>query len=350
MTGSYFIRISVLVTTLALTLLFFVSGAVGSDGDESASEPSLAATLRARRALIAKQKEKERRAQIQERIRGNPAPDVSAEAFIVRLLDDEMPIVSRRVVKTLSPASITKLLTAVVARDNIGEGVWIPMTSDAKRVEEKRSNAQAGDSFMRDDLLTLMLVGSANDAALALAEETGRLLGGNDFNERIRLFTRLMDDKARAIGLRQSSFDNPTGLDDNPPPGCFETSQASGASSSCPMAIGHPETTAEDLGRLAAYILHQYPFIFDITQKIESAITADNGRSVRVETTNKLLTEFDRIRGGKTGFTDSAGETLLLVYTLPNGETAIIVLLRSADRFDDATQLLRWLDEVFRER
>ena len=107
MTSAYFIRISVLAATLVLVLLFFISGAVASPVSSPASSPSLAATLRARRAFIAAEKARERRAKIFMRIRALTPPDVTAEAYIVRLLDDDTALAGRRTGKILAPASIT---------------------------------------------------------------------------------------------------------------------------------------------------------------------------------------------------------------------------------------------------
>lgn len=248
-----------------------------------------------------------------------PEPDLDAEAYSVRFFGDTKPLFSRRQEKKLPPASLTKLLTAFVAQEIVSPSDLVFFSEFAKTTEPPISAVRASDAMSRDDAIRIMLVSSANDAARALAEAAGANLGGTNFSERVSLFTDSMNRKAKDLGMRHSHFENPNGFD----------------------AIGHV-VSAEDLSRLAEIIWIRYPELFRMTQDVETTI--QGSQPYLMLNTNELLTEFPAIRGGKTGFTEKARGTLLLLYPAKNGKTAVIVLLGSSNRFEDGRKVLHWLD------
>lgn len=243
-------------------------------------------------------------------------PEISAHAFLVKVIGQEQPLLKRREWKPLPPASLSKLLTAVLAQEHLPNLAEILFSENAKRAQEdgeKMSEIRAGDVLIKKDALKLLLMSSANDAAVALAER----LGGLEF------FPQLANEKARIIGMTSSRFANPTGLDQD----------------------GH-YATAQDLERLAEYIRRVHPAIWEITRAKEANITSGAGVTYKIENTNKLLAEFPAIGGSKTGFTDKAKGSLILIYPLKTGETAVIVILGSEDRFGDGRKIIRWLESV----
>lgn len=252
-----------------------------------------------------------------------PEPTLEAHAYIVQIAGDLQPLLKRREEKELPPASLTKLLTALVASEILLPQDAVPFSQFAKVTDGKMSSVPAGESLPRDEALRLMLISSANDAALALAETAGTKLGGASFPERVALFVERMNERSREIGLMHSQFENPNGLDAN----------------------GH-FASAKDLARLAEYILKNHPELFEITRIVADEIHTD--RAVYpITTTNELLQEYPGIQGGKTGYTDNAKGALILLYPVKTGQTAVIVLLGSHNRFEDGRRIIRWLEQHY---
>ena len=249
-------------------------------------------------------------------------PLLSAEAYTVRLVGAGETLLSRRGGKRVAPASLTKLMTAIVAAEKLAAADTPVFSENAKTVEERRSPAKAGDAFGRDDLIRMALVASVNDAALALAEATGAKVGRLKYQDRMQAFVRLMNGKARILGLDDTHFENPTGLD----------------------APGH-YMSAADLARLAEYALSRHPLFWEMTRQSEAAVVSLGGSRYALSNTNELLKEFPALRGGKTGFTDNAKGALLLLYPVRPDRTAIIVILKSDDRFGDGRKIIEWLEK-----
>ena len=251
-------------------------------------------------------------------------PVITAHAYFVQILGDAQPLAEQRADKQLPPASLTKILTAVVSMEELTPDAVIVFSPDAKNVEEKTSPAKAGDGFLRDDMIRLMLIDSANDAARALAEAVGRKRGGRTFDEAVSIFELVMNQKAAEIGMDSSSFQNPNGLD-----------------------AEHHLMSARDLYRLMQFTFDRYPQIWEMTRTIETPISTVMGQVYQAHTTDELLPEFPALAGGKTGFTDNAGQSLILLYRLGNGKVAAVVLLRSQDRFEDGRKVIHWLEENY---
>lgn len=250
-------------------------------------------------------------------------PEIEAHAFLVKVMEREPALLKRRDRKPLPPASLTKLLTAVVVKEYLSDSQIIAISKTAKTVGEKVSRAKEGERFRLEAALILALSSSANDAAMALAEEVGKRLGGITPAEQLELFLQTMNIKARALGMDDSRFANPTGLD-----------------------VKNHRSSARDLARLAEYIWRAHRDLWDLTRQTELEVISLAGVAYTAVNTNDLLKEFPAILGGKTGFTDEAKGTLILLYPLKTGETAVIVILGSEDRFEDGRKIIHWLESV----
>lgn len=250
------------------------------------------------------------------------APAVTARAYGVKILGQDFLILKQRELKRLAPASLTKLLTAALALDYIPSETYIEFSPEAKTTGEKTSSVAAGEKLLRDDTLLLAVASSANDAASALAETVGRAAGGKTYTERLTIFRHMMNERAHAIGMLDSSFQNPTGLDEK-----------------------DHFSSAEDLARLAEYVWKRYPQIFALSRMKEGKVSSADGGEHLVINTNELLRELPTLLGGKTGFTDNAGGALIFLYPLKNEEVAIIVILKSEDRFGDGRKIIQWLEK-----
>lgn len=256
----------------------------------------------------------------------SPFPELNAHAYLVRLVGSTQVFAKRREFKPVPPASLIKLLTAVIAQESLPKTIWITFSEDARNVEEKRSNALTGEAFLRDDTLRLVLIESANDAARAISETVAGG-AGTTFQERLEAFAALMNEKAKNLGMKNSVFSNPTGLD--------------------PESSDEPQySTAEDLARLAEYIEYEHPRLWEISRTAETVVYSDASKEYRIKNTNELLGEFPGILGGKTGFTDEARGTLIFLYPFRSDRVAIVVLLGSEDRFGDGRKVIQWLETI----
>lgn len=248
-------------------------------------------------------------------------PELKAKAYTVKIIGEEKPLFSRREWKRLAPASLTKIMTAVLARENLPADKKITFSEDAKKTEEKLSPAKAGDTFLRDEVIKLALVGSFNDAAIALSEAVGKSRRGFNLEESLIVFKTLANEKAYLLGLRNSGLQNPTGLDEE-----------------------NHYSSAEDLEKLAEYVWLRHSDLWAVSRQDEITVKTENGAEYKVNNTNELLKEFPAILGGKTGFTDNAKGALLFLYPVRPDKIVVAVILGSEDRFGDGRKIIQWLE------
>jgi D-alanyl-D-alanine carboxypeptidase len=203
-------------------------------------------------------------------------------------------------------ASITKLMTAVVANKLLDPKEVIRITDDMLLADGSSGGFVSGESFTVEDLVEAMLVVSSNDAASAVSIHYGE-----------EKFINEMNKFAEELGMIDTTFVDPTGL-----------------------SIQNL-STVEDLVRLTKYIFENEPGILKITRKpTDSIINIKTGTSRKLENINIFAGREDFI-GGKTGQIPEAGGNLLSVFSLPkNGSTVIIVVLGANDRFGETEKIL----------
>lgn len=179
----------------------------------------------------------------------------------------------------LLPASTTKVMTAVVAMERTSFLSVITATNSVTRVEPTVAKLKPGVKYYAKDLMKALLIKSANDAAVAIAEG----VSGNERN-----FVELMNAKAAELGMENTHFANASGL----PPNKGESQY----------------TTARDLAKLMRYA-SKYRFFVRTMAKSKDTICGSDGVKVLLETHNKSLTMADNVSWGKTGYTKKAGRT-----------------------------------------
>jgi len=236
-------------------------------------------------------------------------PDVDANAFTVVNASTGEVLASRHATEQLPVASITKLMTVIVALEHVHPADEVTVTARAAHVGEERIPLRAGQVVSVQDLLEGALIQSANDAADALAAAAS----GDD----VPLFVEWMNEKAQALGLRDTHFVRPDGLD----------------------APGHV-SSARDVAVLAQVAMHSQ-VVREIVR--ERTATIENG-TVRLHTWNDLLGVFPGLIGVKTGHTDAAGWCEVAAARRP-GFTIYAVVLGSptrAQRNADLDRLLAW--------
>lgn len=273
--------------------------------------------------------EQQTAASILARIPGSSDPAVRAEAVLVVRLRNHETLFQRNADLRIPIASITKLMTALAFADAAAPLAPVTISDAAKRVgkeDEKRSVLPAGEAVKAEDLLKLIIASSDSDAAYAAAEYVGGQGAptGALFQDTIARFVARMNDRAARLGLANTRFSNPSGMDG---PDNF--------------------SSAADLVRLAEEIASRHPELWSMSRIQETFIFGKAGTRYGIVNTNPLLAEFPAIFGSKTGFEDEAKGALLLLYQLAPDERIAIVLLRSPDRFADGRALIRWVEGSF---
>lgn len=211
-------------------------------------------------------------------------------------------------------ASVTKLMTMAVVIDALGSGriKWNDLVS-ASEAAVRTGGAQIwlelGENMTVKDLYYAVAVQSANDAAVALAE----FVGGT--SER---FIQMMNAKAQALGMRDTLYTDPNGLDDST-----------------------QYSSAYDVALLSRYLVTQHPEVLRFTATWEYRLRS--GKLWMVNR-NKLLTRLPGADGLKTGFTTRSG--YCLAATAKRGPTRLISVVlgdtTGPQRFDDSASLLQW--------
>jgi D-alanyl-D-alanine carboxypeptidase len=205
------------------------------------------------------------------------------------------------------PASLTKLMTAVVAADLTSLDTPVIVTGEAAAAEPSRMGLVAGETLSVSDLLYGALLNSGNDAAFALADGIVPL----------DRFLSLMNRKAAYLHLRDTHFSTPNGLTD-------------------------PEnyTSAYDLAVLSAYIARNYPELVAIAGTRDHVIAAADGHpAFYPHNLNHFLDVYPGATGLKTGFTDDAGGCLIATATR-GGRHLLLVLMGSDIMFGDGVKLM----------
>lgn len=246
--------------------------------------------------------------------------DISAFSYLVGELKSGKILIEKNSKIHLFPASLSKLLTAMIVIDKLPLDEKIIMDEYSLSAEGNEIDFKVGEELKVNDLLKALLISSSNDAAIALEKKINSL-GTN--------FLDLMVEKVKKLKMNDSAFFDSTGLDRK---GNF--------------------TTAYDLFLLTQEIYRHYPLIGEITRLKETEIySIDKKEKHLLKNTNELVEKINNLWGGKTGSTPLAGDCLLTVYefTLPfkNDKIPIgIIVLGSLDRFNDTLKLYEWLNEV----
>jgi D-alanyl-D-alanine carboxypeptidase len=226
--------------------------------------------------------------------------------------------------ESLPLASVTKLMTALVATELLPPGAVATITPEDIR-EEGDSGLQVGEVWDAGALTSFMLVGSSNDAAVTLARTAGDALAGSRFDRGTSTDSLIayMNERAREIGLRSTMFRSPSGLD-------------------LSLTLSGGDGSARDMAMLAAYIIRKHPDILRPTASEQYDITSLSGWPHVVKNTNREVTAIPGLLASKTGFTDLAGGNLIIAVDIGIGHPIVISVLGSSrdGRFIDAKELL----------
>lgn len=258
------------------------------------------------------------------------APDPVGEAVLLLDAQTGQVLFVKNAGKRMYPASTTKIITALVALEKSSPGEMVKVSKRAAEVGGTRVGLQPGEQIKMEDLLYIMMLNSANDAAVAIAEHVGGSVEG---------FAKLMNARARQIGARNTHFVNPHGMPDE-----------------------NHYTTARDLALIAREAMQNAEFrriVQTVSYKVERKKNMDPDVLQRVEelervygpvqedffNQNRLLWHnyygYKGANGVKTGYTSEAGQCLV-ASAERQGRELIAVVLKSqgANLWTDAAMLL----------
>jgi len=221
-----------------------------------------------------------------------------------------------------NPASVTKIMTLIVAFDALRDGKVnlkdpVTISEEAKRQPGTTIFADVGETFTLEELLLSVAVGSANDAAVAVAEH----VAGS-----VEAFVSLMNAKAKELGMNDTHFVNPTGL----------------------SAEGHL-STAYDIALMSRHAVLNYPELVKLTAIYGAELNVPwrkNGPKFQLWNNNKLLTWYPGADGLKTGWTQAAGYCLAAT-AVQNGTRMIAVVMGAESAKQRNIEVARLLDYGF---
>jgi D-alanyl-D-alanine carboxypeptidase (penicillin-binding protein 5/6) len=254
----------------------------------------------------------------------SPIPEIALKANAAYVFDitQNRPIYLKHESWKLPLASLAKIMTVIVAKENLPEDELVTIQKSA--IKEVGDNGlRIGEKWKLDDLIKLMLTASSNDAAHAVASAVEMHLSPNPDTDNVPYFVEKMNETAKHLELSETSFKNGTGLDLN--------EDNSGAYGS-----------AEDVGSLFLYAYKKYPDLFVPTTLPATIIPSLDGKEHPVLNTDTITDRIPHLLASKTGFTDIAGGNLALIFKANNEEMIAVVLGSSREgRFDDMRELVR---------
>ena len=246
---------------------------------------------------------------------GVEEPLISAKSVYAIELNSGKTLIEKDPLTIRPIASLAKLMTAllIVERANLQDIITI--SQNAVKTYGKTGGLIVNEKLSIESLLYIMLIESSNDAATALAESTAG---------RESQFIDQMNQKANELGLINTFFSDPHGLDQN------------------------TRSNAKDLARLTEEIIKN-PLLKKIATTQEIKIdSVDKKQHHILINSNHLLKKYPEIIAGKTGFTDEAGQCMVLALNAPGNHGIIInVILDSQDRIGEMDKLIQWEKEAF---
>jgi D-alanyl-D-alanine endopeptidase (penicillin-binding protein 7) len=270
-----------------------------------------AAAARARRAALARQQQEALTPRFKVDVDGNQVPDVRAAAAIIYNPQSGEVLWEANSHAQRSIASLTKMMTAVTfMADNPDLDARVTVKS-ADTLRASVTYLRSGDIVTNRDLLHLTLIASDNAAARALARTSE---GGT------AAFVGRMNEMAKALGLTNTHYADPSGLDDRNVSSAYDVSHL--------IAFATKDERLAPIMRAAEYDVRT------------------SRRHFTVRTTNRLLGSGVDVQAGKTGFIRKAGYCLATLLQVPQGAPVAVVVLGAANstlRFAEARHLLNWV-------
>lgn len=230
------------------------------------------------------------------------------DSLIVKDLTKKKLLYSKDENQILRPASLTKIMTSILAIESGKMNSVVKITPEMKKVEPTVSNFKVGETFYLKDLVHAAMIKSSNDAANAIAIYLGN---GNK-----QKFVAMMNAKAKKIGMKKTNFTNPCGFD-----------------------IGDHRSTAKDLLTLTEYAIKSSTFNAIVKLDKYAFKAINTNRKYVVRSSNKLLKNQPYIVGVKTGYTNKAG-ACYIARAKKGNKDIVMVMLNATNRWVNAKEAL----------
>ena len=234
----------------------------------------------------------------------------AASAISVEIKDGQEAVLFGKLPNQKLPiASLAKLMTSLIVLEQYDLSQKVTVSQGAMNQEGDQGDLKLGQTFSVKDLLYITLIESSNKSAYALAGVMGNYK-----------FVDMMNERARQLQLTGTYFVDSTGIR----PGS--------------------RSTASDLVKLSRHLFENYPLFREIISLKEYELYLDNNEfHHKLVTTNKLLGEVPNVLGGKTGWTNIAKGSFMVIEKNPRRENySIHVILGSEDRFEEMRKLISW--------
>ncbi len=259
------------------------------------------------------------------------SPVIKAKSAIAVDLDSGLILYEKNIHETLPIASITKLMTSIIVLEENNLEDIITVSKNATKTIGSKIWLAAGEKITLENLLKAVLINSANDAAIALAEYNSNTTEN---------FANKMNEKSKSLGLISSTFYNPTGLDEEITTTSTVADTATPTSPS--SSIQSNTSTAYDLSLLAHYAYSKNFIRKTVIKKEEEIASVDEKITHKLTSTNDLLKSYLKVLGLKTGTTDEAGECLIAIIQNDQGHNILTVVLNSPNRYTETKLLADW--------
>jgi D-alanyl-D-alanine carboxypeptidase len=244
------------------------------------------------------------------------SPIIDATSSIAVDLNSGEILYEKNPHKKMQIASITKLMTVLVVLEENKLNEVVTVSSNAASTEGSTMYLRTGEQIAVENLLYGAMIPSANDAAIALAEHNAGT---------VEAFVEKMNKKAKSLGLLNTHFSNPVGLDNS-----------------------ENYSTSYDLAKLGGYI-YQNQFVRHSAKLREIEVKSITGDYVhKLESTNDLLDSYLNIKGLKTGHTEGAGLCLVGIAENNTGNEILTIVLNSPARFTETKILTDWVLKAYK--
>ena len=248
-----------------------------------------------------------------------PPPVVNAPSAILVEAESGQILYNKNADKALHNAAACKLMTVLVAIENADINSSVTVSSDSAGAEGSALSLEIGSKYPLDELLYAIMLTSANDAAIAVAEHVA---AGN-----VNQFVDKMNDTAEKLKMENTHFENPTGL--------FDEDQ---------------HTTADDISLLIKYAINNATFNTMFCTRVRPWYYSKDEDKIMTSSNKLFFWGYDGIEGGKTGYNKKEQQTI--ITTAYRNQLRLICVVLDAPEstmYNDATALLDYGFENFRK-
>ncbi len=246
----------------------------------------------------------------------------TAKSILIANIADDSHLAERAINDIRPIASLTKIMTGLLAIEILSPNTPIIMSKDAVSTPGDLADFQAGEVVIMRDALYALMMPSSNHIAMAIAETVGDRLGGKTFDEKIERFVHMMNERARFLNMKDTIYRNPTGLD-------LKNNEPSNLSS------------ANDILKLLRFSLNT-PILWEPSRESQKIVTSFGQRRHVFTNRNPLTPYIVNLIGTKTGTTKASGENIIIIYEEILGTPQAIIILgaQPGQRVIEAESLL----------